>query len=432
MRVALALFVTGCAMGAPPAFSPGESWTVPLVDPLSDGRLLVPVKIHGHGPYLFVLDRDSRAYSTEKGDQGPFTVVDPQVASDVGLISRGGVRLDDYNDTTHQAFYSEMTDVQVGTLSMSLVRVAILHKPNMLDEDGRRIYGVLGRDFVADSLVFGFDRDRGYAWVQTQEAFKPPQGANVLELSKYANDGRGVLYQPVVADVKIGGATVDVHPDFGMASSQLVESKWQSTQLSPLGWDLPVVDSTGTSHHVDRLGVGAVSARGVARDRVAFAPYEDRRYRLYHLDGTLGLDFFRPFGVAADWHHQKIYLHQRQDAIATRAVRLERWGDAIPRCPDLACMHVELLDDTGEVPAVRVHPDPVPAHDLEVIVAATGKSGAALPNIILNLPAGTEGFDAKLPTRYVGAQLAIVDASPFPRMCPTTQGCLMIASPLPP
>ncbi len=434
MRTHLALLlVTGCAIGAPPGFSPGDSWTMPLVDPLSDGRLIVPVMVHGKGPYLFALDRDAltataRNYITDNHEI--WTVVDPEIAHDAGVQVLGQTRLDDYGDTTHPAFVVELTDVEVGTLTRSLVRVAVEPKPHMFDQDGRRIYGVLGRDFIADSLVFGFDRDRGIAWLQTQQAFKPPAGASSLELSKVAENGAKVIWQPVVENVKLGDMTVDMHPDFATVVSQLVGDKWAPARMQALDWNLAIIDSAGVTRHVEHFAVGDINANGVVGQHLAFAPYDDRRHPLYHLDGTLGLDFFRPFAVAADWHHEKIYLSPRGETPQARDLRLARWGSAVPTCPEAGCVKLELAT-SADGPVLMVRPTVTLKRDLEVVVAATGKSGSALPRLLLNLPAGTDGFDAHLEPRYDGAGFEVVDASPFPRMCPTTQGCLMTDSPLP-
>src|SRR5579872_2309554 len=127
MRSTILLALTaGCAMGAPPGFSPGQQWTMPLVDPLSDGRLLVPVMVHGHGPYLFVLDRD----------QGE-TVVDPEVVNAVGLRAESTSRIIDYNDRGHAAFEFQLTDVEIGTLTLSLMYATVQVKPHAFDADGR-------------------------------------------------------------------------------------------------------------------------------------------------------------------------------------------------------------------------------------------------------------------------------------------------------
>ena len=414
----VALVVGGCAIGAPPGFSPGDTWTFPLVDPLSDGRLIVPVTIHGKGPYLFAIDRDALVATARQSLDDAhqiFTIVDPRVAHDAGVQVLGQMRVDDYHDTTHPAFVIELTDFQVGNLTRSLVRVAVEPTPNMFTDDGRHIDGILGRDFIADSLVFGFDRDRGIAWLQTQQAFKPPAGASVLELTKFANNDAKVVWQPVFADAKLGGTTLDLHPDFASATSQLAPERAAKLPVEP--WKADVFDSAGTTRHIDHVADGDVTVHGVT-EHVAFAPYEDRRFPLYHLDGTLGLDFFKPFAVAADWHHEKIYLTPRADA---RTTRLARWGTPLP--------DVKLdLATSADGPVLMVRPGVPVAKDVEIVVAATSKSGAVLPKLIVNLPAGTEGFDAHLDTRYEEAKLEIVDGSPFPRTCATTQGCLLTQS----
>lgn len=165
LPLALALPLTACAFGAPPGFSQGDTWTFPLVEPQQGGRLLTPVTIEGRGPFLFAIDPDA-----------PMTTVDPDVLHDTDFrIWQGPRRLDEH-DTTHPTFYTRVTHMKVGDLTVSLLLVAEA-EAHAFDTDGRRIYGILGRDVIADSLVFGFDRDRSIAWLQTQEAFHAPENA---------------------------------------------------------------------------------------------------------------------------------------------------------------------------------------------------------------------------------------------------------------
>ncbi|HTR54799.1 MAG TPA: retropepsin-like aspartic protease [Kofleriaceae bacterium] len=419
-RLAVLVLVGGCAIGAPPGFSTGNTWTFPLVDPLADGRLVVPVTIHGHGPYLFEIDRDAR------------TVIDPHVAADLGLPV-SGTRLDDYHDTTHPGLEMEVTDIEVGDLTLSYAVVAGVLAPNRFDDDGRRIYGILGREVLADSAVFGFDRDRGIAWIQSENAFQPPAGATALSLSNTSSSGTKVYWQPVIEGVEVGGVAVDMHPTFAAVPSELDRDKWHAASLAPLDWGLDLVDPSGTARHVDQLGVADrvdVTDTSVMREHVAFAPYGDQRFPFYHLDGTLGLDFFRPYSVAADWHHGKLYLKPRDGADADAKLRFARWGDDLATClPD--CAHIELLpprDDRPAQPILEVHTDPSVTGDLELVVRATTKSGKPLPILEINLPHGVHGLASRLESRYLGAQVAVVDASPFPRFCPesyTGGGCIM-------
>lgn len=266
MRAVLVVALcAGCAIGAPPGFSAGDTWTFPLVDPMADGRLLVPVMVHGHGPYLFEIDRDS------------WTVIDPTVAVEAGVRIRGPVRMVDHDDTGHASFWTELTDVQVGTLTISLVRVDFPAKPNLYDRDGRRIYGVLGRDVIADSLVFGFDRDRGIAWLQTQQAFHPPAGGRAIELQRLTSDGYKVNGQPVVR-ANIGGVPFDLHPRFWYPVGEIPRDRWQGAHIAaePAHVDMP--DWSGTPWTVQEVGIAPqVTVEGVSAEHVAFASYEDKR-----------------------------------------------------------------------------------------------------------------------------------------------------------
>jgi hypothetical protein len=417
-RVAICLLVTGCAFGAPPGFSSGESWTFPLVDPLADGRLIVPVTIHGHGPYLFAIDRDAHS------------IIDPDVASALNLHA-GPLRTEDYDGHTHVAFSLQVTDLRVGDLTLSYLVVGAVTKPGRFDGDGRRIQGILGREVLADSLVFGFDRERGIAWLRTENTFAPPPEAAELRLTDTTSTGGKVYWQPVVEGVQVGGLPVDVHPTFAALGSELLADRWNAANLSPRAVDLDVVDRSGIRRRVVSQGVAeavTVARAGVTREHIAFAPYGDQRYWSYHLDGTLGLDFFRPYAVAADWHHGKIYVTPRKDSPSDQLLRFARWGSPLSCLP--GCAHLEVVDPRAEhaiQPVALLQTDASLTGAVELVIAATGKAGP-LPNLIVNLPDGVHGLASRLDPDYLGASLAIVDASPFPRHCDTTfesGGCIM-------
>ncbi len=70
-----ALLACACA-SRPLYFESGESWTLPVVEPLDDGQLAVPCMIEGKGPYLFLLNPATR-----------FSSVDETVAEDLHLFS---------------------------------------------------------------------------------------------------------------------------------------------------------------------------------------------------------------------------------------------------------------------------------------------------------------------------------------------------------
>jgi hypothetical protein len=414
---ALALPLTACAIGAPPGFSEGNTWTLPLVEPQQGGRLMTAVTIEGRGPYLFAIDPDAE-----------MTTVDPEVLHDTDFRVWQGARRLDEQDTTHPTFYTRVTHLQAGDLTISLLRVAEA-EAHAFDTDGRRVYGILGRDVIADSLVFGFDRDRGIAWLQTQEAFHEPANARVLDFQQVRDEP---VFQPrrLVA-ANVDGHDFDLHLDFGEAVSQLYPNKWGDAKLAPLDWHLVLADQTGTKRDVDKVGIAQqVTVGGVARDHIAFAPYDDRRFQFNVYDGTLGLDFFRPYDVAVNWHTRKVYLTPRSTTV-TLGDRLARWG--FPPCTDTGCVQLSLAS-SGESaqPMVRIERDPALKGDVGVIVQATGATGNPLPSFEATFPAGVASLSAQLDSMYTGAKLQIADASPFPRKCTDPRGCIIIEQATPP
>lgn len=413
---ALALTLSACAIGAPPGFSAGDTWTMPLVEPQQGGRLLTPVYIEGRGPYLFAIDTDA-----------PMTTVDPDVLHNTDFRVWMGPRRLDEQDTTHPTFYTRVTHLKAGDLTVSLLEVAEA-EAHAFDTDGRRIYGVLGKDVIADSLVFGFDRDRGVAWLQTQEAFKAPQPSQVL-------DYRKIWDQPVsdpkkLVETKINGHEFDLHLDFGEAVSQLQPRHWTGAELHPVDWHLQLVDGIGVKRDVDKLAIAQqVTTQGVTRDNIAFAPFDDRRYFYNLFDGTLGLDFFRPFDVAINWHTTKVYLTPRHDV--PLADRLARWG--FPQCTDTGCVQLALTSTAEQAkPQLRIVRDKALQGDIAVIVKATGATGTPLPAFEASFPAGVDELSAELDTQYAGAKLEIADASPFARKCDNPRGCIVIEQATPP
>lgn len=414
--------LSACAFGAPPGFSAGDTWTMPLVEPLSNGRLLTVVRVADKGPYVFAIDPDA-----------PFTTVDPEVISRGEFRTERGPRRVDEGDTSHPTFYAELTGVHVGDLDISLVGVAV-SEPHAFDDDGRRIHGVLGRDVIADSLVFSFDRDRGVAWLTTQEAFRPPAGATPI---RYRNTVSQIHSVPrKFVNVDVNGHEVDLHVDLGEKVSTLTSPHWDAAGLRPIGWNLTIVDEVGTHHDIDKLGTAdSVKLAGIERTGMAFAPYADKRFWWGRYDGTLGLDFFRPYVVAADWHHRIVYLTARQPAAASRDVRLSRWN--LPACAEPGCVQLAMTPATTAPPAeprptLTVNRDPASTGTLSVIVHATSKAGRALPSLEVVLPDAARSLHTSLDSMYGDATLEVVDASPYPRMCPNPSGCVIVEQAAPP
>jgi hypothetical protein len=406
MRTCLApLLVGACTIGAPPGFSSGNTWTLPLVDPLAKGSLVTPVYIGGNGPYLFAIEPDA-----------PISFVDMEIATQFG-IRAGRERRPFYGNVLGQ-----LAGFRVGDLTISLVDIAVV-SGHAFDANGRRIHGVLGRNVIADSLVLGYDRDRGIAWLKTQEVFHPPATARVVEYEDSGHAltrGRKWDVPRRIISSTVDGVDVGLHADFGRATSQLDPEFWTRAKLQPHGADLTIVDENGSSRTVSRLGSALrVIAGGVMRVNLEFAPLER-----HDSDGTLGLDFFAPFVVEVDWQHSRIYLTPRSGGPGVRETRISRWGTRLPRCKSLGCVRLGL-----ERATLTVTPDLVAANfDLDVTVQAISSFGEPLPQLEINVPKGVGPFEAPLDAKYIGATLEVLDVSPFPRRCPASGGCVIVDS----
>lgn len=432
------LFAAGCAVGAPPGFSGGDRWTFPLVGPLEDGVLVTVASVHGHGPYLFAIDPDANV-----------SAVDKQVVDEAGLRTAVGPRRIDETDTGQIRFYAELLDFQVAGLIIDR-RDAMVFPVGFYDTERRHIRGIVGRDVIADSLVFGFDRDQGIATLSTVKAFRPPPDAIAVKYESVSSEssafvtnvereqaagqaagqtgipGSDVNPPPRrLARAQIGGATFEMHLDLGAATSQLAQARWPRAQLAPAEVKLHLVDEAATARDVTAAGIAPeVTVAGARTFQVMFAPYVEKRFR-DNVDGALGLDFFRPYAVYASWDSRTYFLRLRGDLAATTAARLGRWGAAVPACPHPGCITAEITAGSGGA-AIGVMRDAEAAHHaLEVFLGVTpaiGKSAAAL---VVELPAGADQVSSALPADYAGATLAVLDVAPFARTCPGNGGCVL-------
>lgn len=416
MRHLLCLVVSGCAIGAPPGFSNGTSWSFPLVDPLDDGRLVTPVYVDGRGPYLFALDPDAA-----------MSMVDRTIAGAAGVPLKPGPRVDDWNDVSHPTFYAEIPNIRIGDLEVSLRPVAVTDD-HTFDADGRVIDGIIGRDIIADSVVFAFDRERGIASLTTEDAFVAPAGAQVLS---YFKGNPEVVPWAVIhklVTVNIDGHTYDMHLDLSHSSNQLRERHWSEAGLNTKPMPAEVIDSTGTRHDAGMVGVAPhVAAGPISHDEVSFIPFLDRRWwwGQGELEGTLGLDFFRAFSIAADWQHERLYVTPRVTGDAVRVLRFARWGRITQGCPHAGCVAVSIGHAVPTFTAVR---DPeASGRDLEIVIGAALPSGQQLPHVRIELPRGAGRVSAPIDARYATATLTVLDVSPFPRACRDIGGCIDIA-----
>ncbi len=438
--LALVGLLGACAIGAPPGFSSGTSWTFPLVDPLADGKLYTPVMIAGKGPYLFAIDPSIRTTIVDREiyERGAIPVHPAVQGGDDSFgvafqdkrSKRTALRLEGEDGVTHITWAAPLLDVEIGNLAISQLR-ALTWGTRMFDAEGRRVYGILGRDVIADSLVFTIDRDRGIASLQTQEVFKPTAGAKQLRYERIINETT-VDDARVAADVN--GKRLSLALDFGRVASELREAHWTEATLEPVAAKLTVIDDIGTHRSATVVGIApSVAVAGIERQHVDFVTYADqRRYQDLDLAGTLGLDFFRPFAVVADWQHTVLYLTPRAESAEAMALRLGRWGTAMPACASAGCATVAIVGD-ATAPALQVTRDPAAiGRPLEVVVSATAPSGEALPTLRINLMPEAPDLVTPAEARYAGAKLEVIDASPFPLGCDAPAHCVIAQeSPLP-
>lgn len=418
--------MASCTSGAPPGFSGGlggNAWTFPLVGALEEGALITPVILNTHGPYLFLLDPDA-----------PLSIVDAELLKVADLRPIAGPPRLDETDTQRARAYTELIGLEVGTLIVER-RDAMVVPRHSLDASGRRIHGVLGRDVLADSLVFGFDRDRGLGHLVAAEVFRPPAGSAMLTyalLQSRVLNAQTVPLPRRLVTAQIGGAAFPLHVDLGAAASQLREGHWERAQLVSREIRATVIDEAGTPRAVSRGSEPAqVLAAGVG-GLAAFIPYADQRWEEQDVAGTLGLGFFADYKVWASWHTRTIYVAPRRPAEVK--TRIQRWeSPVLTRCPNLGCIAFRVIDPLAGKPPVpgKPHPglvlsitrdEPAGGMGLEVVLEAEGEP--RLPYQIVNLPAHVDRLIHQLKPELLGRTLQIVDASPYPRPCPGGGGCV--------
>jgi len=441
--------LAGCGGAGPPSgFSKGDHWTFPLVGPLEDGLLIAPATVHGKGPYLFVIDPDAS-----------ISAIDQQVAADAQLTtSRGPTLLDEAGSEQARA-YAELLDLQLGTVAIDR-RTVMLVPSDFYNTEARRVNGVIGRDVLADALVFGFDRDQGIAMLSTPQTFTPAADAIAvhydtvevdpvmmasvrghsggMESSNSDDQSRigvvtrsntsGIDPTPVVrrvAAAQIGGAQVMMHLDLGGPVSELREPLWAKVKAQPAAVKQRLIDEVATVREVTKGATASDVAVGAARaPRITLVPYDDKRFAAGKVDGALGLDFFRPYAVNASWAARTYYLKPRGDAAATATARFGRWGAALPSCPHPGCVTASLTATTGGTRLDVVRDPEAAKRALEIRVGVTPAAGKSASALVIELPATVDKISGGVPENYDGATVTVLDASPFVRPCDSNEGCV--------
>ncbi len=424
--------LAACTSGPPPGFAggTGDRWSFPLVGALESDLLITPVTIDGRGPYLFGIDPDANV-----------SLIDEQVVTEVSLRTRKGPHRLDETDTQQPRFYAEVLALEIGALIIER-RDAMIVKANTLDANGRRIHGMLGKDVLADSLVFGFDRDQGLAYLITVKAFKPPADAIALNYEMLPSRVPNAQVLPTprrLVRAMIAGEPFALHLDLGATTSQLRESAWERAKLVPHDVQTAVIDEVGIPRRITRAGlsgpvtVGAdAAASSASADKLAFVPYADKRWNDHEIDGTLGLDFFRRYSVWLDWDARTYHLVPRRTVDV--ATRIARWNvGALDTCKSPGCVTIRLVDPLAGKPVdpARPHPGLVLSVTREELAGGMGlevvleaKDRPELPRLAVNLSPSADRVMQHLKPEWIGVTLTVVDASPFPRQCPADGGCV--------
>lgn len=460
----LALCLAGCTVGAPPGFSGGDTWSIPLVGPLEDGLLLVPAEVNGKGPFVFAIDPDAQN-----------SIVDKEVVQLSGARTGEGPHLLDETDTQQPRFFAEILEWNLGSLTVKGDHPAQIVPANTFDADGRRIYGVIGRDIIADSLVFSFDRDQGVVILQTVKAAKAPPNAIAVGYSLLRSRIENAEVLPLsrrLVNAKIDGQTFALHVDLGATPSQLRTRSWDKAKLVPSDLQIVLVDEVGMPREVKKQGIAqTVELGGATAHDVSFVPYADRRWLDQDLEGTLGLSFFKRYSVMVNWDSKKLFLSPRKDPTPSAVARIGRWqSKELTGCEHVGCVSVKLIDPLANKqpapadappssdpaapaptpsPAAPTAPSPAPVPTqhpglvasitrdasthgmpLEALIAVTPAAGKPpLKWMVVNMPADADRALTHLSADYIGATLTVLDASPFPRSCPANGGCVDLVAP---
>lgn len=403
--------IVGCAVGAPPGFSAGERWTLPLVGPMENGLLLVPVTVGGSGPYLFIADPDA-----------PVTVLDPAIVSVAKLGLANGGRMLDESDVHRPMQIAVARALTIGSLTVG--RTEMLVAPSRFVAQGRAVVGRLGRDVLRDTVSMDLDRDRGVVELATQGQFVPDAAFTKLGYEKLVYR-RETWIPPVtrrLVTATIDGKRSTLHLDLGDVPSQLRRGHWASRGLVPMPREQQFLDEANSLRTVKEQTVANQVVLGTA---VASAhpliPFGDKRWEETDIDGTLGLAFFAPYRVVANWHTATVWLAARAPDASSAAARIARWP-SLQACAESGCADVSITAATPfSLLTIRRAEASAP---LDLLLDVAGRA------VSVSLPAGTSEFVWQVPPAVVtpgqGATARVVDASPYPRVCTLEGPCALL------
>jgi hypothetical protein len=362
------LSTSACVVGAPPGFSSGDLWTVPLVAPLENDLLLVPVSINDEGPFLFMVDPDSPTSSIESSLQAGMKL----------FASRSVTQAQTEDDHLVSLVFAEVRKLTVGTLSIRNMKLRV-HDDATFWSGGRRVRGILGRDVISDSLIYSFDRDRGKMYIATQGNLKLPEGSMPLSFTQSYSAHRRYL-----ANLRINRKhKVTMHLDLGARTSMLWPKLIKKYKMPTIPVQAELVDEYGSQRVVTSGTIaGIVEAKKTLTNALLLLPYSDKRLEPEDLDGIIGQNFWSRYNVTVNWHQKKFWMQPRTSKLAALAEeRIGRWGDSLSTCADPACVKVTLVGG----PAKKLVPEPAeaapteettPAADVPATPTAEGAAAA--------------------------------------------------------
>jgi hypothetical protein len=420
-RLASLVFLAAATCAASrPSFIKGSAttWTIPLVGPLENAELVIPVTIEDQGPFLMVIDPGApSAIDREIGDRLGIEIVNLRgrsVNQEDQVVGYRVYRAEGFGPPGMQYYRGLFMGLPRGSYRLANMPV-----------DG--LFGDLGSTLIVD-----VDRDAGVVRIAYTGHEQAPAGGVRLPM-----------------DVNYGLPTVDsvIHHAGKQVNARLVVDLRQPYSRV---W-AKVAEQAGLAFAADRqvqigdeygtwVGVPApqeaadvVFSRQLPAEPIAFAEYNDkRRYEDVPFEGVLGQDVLSRHRVLFDQDHEALWLAPRDADLGERAAaRISRWPE-LARCAATGCAVAGIAPPQGELGSPKLivsrAPD-APGSALEIVIQALDAAGKPLPVPLLraSLAAGQDEVSATYLAKSLYATAAafrVVDASPFPPSC-TGESCIV-------